>query len=212
MAKIKAIFFDMDGVLIDARDLHYEALNAALMPFGMPISRDAHLSTFDGLSTRQKLVILSETLGLPTGLHDLIHDLKQKHTQAKISTHCRPVFHHRYMLSRLQREGYRLALCSNSVRDSVEEMIRYANIGEFFEFTLSNEDIANPKPAPDIYIEAARRMGLAPYECLAVEDNANGIAAANSAAVKVLVVADPDDITYERVIERLDAVKREVAR
>lgn len=212
MAKIKAIFFDMDGVLIDARDLHFEALNAALAPFGMPISRDAHLATFDGLSTRQKLVILSETLGLTAGLHDLIHDLKQKHTQSKISTHCRPVFHHRYMLSRLKREGFRLALCSNSVRDSVNEMTRSASIGDFFEFTLSNEDIVNPKPSPDIYIEAARRMGLAPHECLAIEDNANGIASANSAGVEVLVVADPNDATYERIAERLKLVEREMVR
>jgi HAD superfamily hydrolase (TIGR01509 family) len=212
MAKIKAILFDMDGVLIDGRDLHYDALNAALAPFGMPISRDAHLATFDGLSTRQKLLTLSETMGLPVGLHGIIHKLKQRHTQTKINLHCRPVFHHRYMLARLRREGYRLALCSNSVRASVDSMIRCAGIAEFFEFTLSNEDVDNAKPAPDIYLEAARRMNLAPAECLAVEDNANGIASAKSAGVEVLVVADPDDTHYERVAERLHAIQREAVR
>ncbi len=212
MAKIKAILFDMDGVLIDGRDLHYDALNAALAPFGMPISRDAHLTTFDGLSTRQKLLTLSETMGLPVGLHDIIHDLKQRHTQTKINLHCRPVFRHRYMLARLRREGYRLALCSNSVRGSVDSMTRCAGITEFFEFTLSNEDVDNAKPAPDIYLEAARRMNLAPAECLAVEDNANGIASAKSAGVEVLVVADPDDTHYERVAERLHAIQREPVR
>jgi HAD superfamily hydrolase (TIGR01509 family) len=212
MAKIKAILFDMDGVLIDGRDLHYDALNAALAPFGMPISRDAHLATFDGLSTRQKLLTLSETMGLPVGLHGIIHNLKQRHTQTKINLHCRPVFHHRYMLARLRREGYRLALCSNSVRASVDSMIRCAGIVEFFEFTLSNEDVDNAKPAPDIYLEAARRMNLAPAECLAVEDNANGIASAKSAGVEILVVADPDDTHYERVAERLDAIQREAVR
>jgi beta-phosphoglucomutase len=212
MAKIKAILFDMDGVLIDGRDLHYDALNAALAPFGMPISRDAHLTNFDGLSTRQKLLNLSETLGLPVGLHGIIHDLKQRHTQTKINLHCRPVFHHRYMLARLRREGYRLALCSNSVRASVDSMTRCASIAEFFEFTLSNEDVDNAKPAPDIYLEAVRRMNLAPTECLAVEDNANGIASAKLAGVEVLVVADPDDTRYERVAERLDAIHREAVR
>jgi HAD superfamily hydrolase (TIGR01509 family) len=204
MAKIKAIFFDMDGVLVDARDLHYEALNAALTPFGIPISRDAHLTTFDGLSTRQKLVILSETLGLPTGLHDLIHTLKQQHTHAKISVHCRPVFRHRNMLARLRREGFRLALCSNSIRASVDEMTRCTGIAEFFEFMLSNEDVSKGKPAPDIYDEAVRRMGLQPEECLAIEDNANGIASAKSAGIDVLAVADPNDIYYDRVRQRLD--------
>lgn len=204
MRKTKAIFFDMDGVLVDARDLHYEALNAALAPFGIPISRDAHLTTFDGLSTRQKLLILSETLGLPVGLHDLIHDLKQQQTYAKISLHCRPVFRHRYMLSRLRQEGFRLALCSNSVRASVDAMLRYTGIAEFFEFTLSNEDVDNGKPSPDIYLEAVRRMGLSPEECLAVEDNANGVASAKSAGLDVLMVADTDDVYYDRVRARLE--------
>jgi beta-phosphoglucomutase len=211
MPKIKAIFFDMDGVLIDARDLHYEALNAALAPFGMPIGRDAHLTTYDGLSTRQKLGMLSETLGLPVRLHGLINNLKQKHTQAKINAHCRPVFRHRYMLSRLRQEGYRLALCSNSVRKSVEEMTLSANIAEFFEFMLSNEDIEKPKPSPEIYQEAVRRAGFAPHECMAIEDNANGIASAKSAGVNVLVVADPDDVSYDRVAERLRILEQEMA-
>ena len=210
MPKIKAILFDMDGVLIDARDLHYEALNAALSPFGLPISRDAHLATFDGLSTRQKLLMLSETMGLPTDLHDLIHDLKQKHTQARIAAHCRPVFQHRYMLSSLKRRGIRLGLCSNSIRLSVESMMNAAKIASFFEFMLSNEDVKNPKPAPDIFSEAVRRMGLSPKECLAVEDNPNGIAAAKSAGVEVLVVADPDDVNYERIDKRISEIEREM--
>ena len=104
MLRIDLVLFDMDGVLIDARHLHYEALNAALSPFGLEISHDAHLANFDGLSTRQKLSILSETRGLPQGLHSLVNRLKQKFTLAKISSHCRPVFHHRYLLSHLRRE------------------------------------------------------------------------------------------------------------
>ena len=106
MPRIEAVLFDMDGVLIDARELHYEALNAALGPFGLELSHDAHLARFDGLSTRQKLTLLSETRGLPVGLHDLINELKQSLTLAKIPLHCRPVFQHRYMLSRLRQEGY----------------------------------------------------------------------------------------------------------
>lgn len=207
MRKVKAILYDMDGVLIDARDWHYEALNLALTPFGMPISRDEHLGTFDGLSTRQKLEILYRARGMPRGLHAFINALKQKHTQALIAAHCRPVFHHRYMLARLSRENFRLAMCSNSVRESVDAMARQASIDEFFEFTLSNEDVKNPKPAPDIYLEAMRRMGCAPDECLVVEDNANGIAAARAAGAHVLMVGDPDDVTYDRVMGALRAIE-----
>jgi HAD superfamily hydrolase (TIGR01509 family) len=198
----------MDGVLIDARHLHFEALNAALSPFGLEISHDAHLANFDGLSTRQKLTILSEARGLPTGLHTLINELKQKFTLAKIAAHCRPVFHHRYLLSRLAREGYRLALCSNSVRQSVDEMMRAANLIEFFELTLSNEDIQLPKPHPEIYLEAAKRLDIQPDRCLVVEDNVNGIRSAKSAGMHVLEVADPEAVTYDRVATALEQIAR----
>ena len=80
----------------------------------------------------------------------LINELKQKFTLAKIPSYCRPVFHHRYLLSRLAQEGYRLALCSNSVRRTVDEMMRAAELDMFFELTLSNEDIKLPKPDPEI--------------------------------------------------------------
>ena len=206
MQRIDAILFDMDGVLIDARPLHYEALNAALSPFGLEISHDAHLANFDGLSTRQKLVILSETRGLPHGLHGLINQFKQKLTLEKIPTHCRPEFHHRYLLARLKRDGYRLAMCSNSVRQSVNEMIRSADLENYFELTLSNEDIKHPKPDPEIYLTAAKRLNVQPDRCLVVEDNQNGIQSAKAAGMHVLEVADPDAVTYERVTEMLETI------
>lgn len=206
MQRIDAIFFDMDGVLIDARHLHYEALNSALHPFGLEISHDAHLANFDGLSTRQKLAILSETRGLPSGLHSLINELKQKFTLAKIPAYCRPVFHHRYLLSRLVQEGYRLALCSNSVRRTVDEMMRAAELDIFFETTLSNEDIKLPKPDPEIYLAAANRLNVQPDRCLVVEDNVNGIRAATAAGMHVLEVVDPDAVTYERIANALKTI------
>ena len=206
MQRIDAILFDMDGVLIDARHLHYEALNAALSPFGLEISHDAHLANFDGLSTRQKLVILSETRGLPRGLHGLINEFKQKLTLEKIPTHCRPVFHHRYLLARLNRDGYRLALCSNSVRQSVDGMIQSADLRRFFELMLSNEDIEHPKPNPEIYLTAAKRMDVQPDRCLVVEDNVNGIQAARAAGMHVLEVEDPDGVTYERIAATLEMI------
>jgi HAD superfamily hydrolase (TIGR01509 family) len=211
MRRIDAIFFDMDGVLIDARQLHYEALNAALAPFGLEISHDAHLANFDGLSTRQKLAILSETRGLPAGLHALINELKQKFTLAKIPTHCPPVFQHRYLLSQLVKQKFRLALCSNSVRKTVDEMMRTADLACFFDLTLSNEDIRHPKPHPEIYLEAAKRLNVQPDRCLVVEDNANGIRSAKAAGMHVVEVADPDAVTYDRIASALEAVARGAA-
>lgn len=199
MAKIKAVIFDMDGVLVDARDWHYEALNMALAPFGVPIDRESHLTTYDGLSTRQKLKMLEKTHALDSCLHDFINDLKQKYTHELVVTHCHPTFHHRYLLSRLQHEGLKLAMCSNSVRQSVDLIMGRTHLFDFFEFALSNEDVTKPKPDSEIYDRAIKALSLKPAECLIVEDNINGITAAKASGAHVLEIAHPDDVTYQTV-------------
>jgi beta-phosphoglucomutase len=116
---IKAVIFDMDGVLIDAKEWHYEALNKALALFGHNISRADHLSTFDGLPTRTKLEMLSKEHGLPRGLHKVLNELKQKYTLDQVHLNCRPIFIHEYALSQLKQKGYKIGVASNSVRQSV---------------------------------------------------------------------------------------------
>jgi beta-phosphoglucomutase len=206
MSAIEVIVFDMDGVLIDAREWHYRALNMALAPFGMEIGLDAHLTTFDGLPTKVKLDMLTQSRGLPVGLTGLINTLKQRHTRALIAAHCKPVFHHRFLLSGLRREGYPTAVCSNSIRSTVDEMLAYADLAKYFAFTLSSDDVTHPKPAPDIYTEACRRFGVSPARCLVIEDNANGIAAARAAGTHVLEVSDPSQVTFERVMSEISSI------
>ena len=196
---IKAILFDMDGVLIEAKEWHYEALNRALDLFGMPIDRDAHLATFDGLPTRHKLEILSKTRGLPTGLQKFVNDLKQSYTTEIIYSRCRPVFHHRFALSRLKDEGYKLAVCSNSIRQTVELMMSLSRLDTYLEAKLSNEDVRRPKPDPEIYLAAMTQLGVKAEEALVLEDNAHGIQAARASGAHVLVVGSPDDVTYDRI-------------
>ena len=120
MNDIQAVIFDMDGVLIDAKEWHFEALNKALTLFGYSISRFDHLVTYDGLPTRRKLEMLSLERGLPLQLHDFINELKQIYTTELIYLHCRPAFHKQFALSRLKADSYRLAVASNAVRRSVE--------------------------------------------------------------------------------------------
>src|SRR5262249_55468502 len=141
--------FDMDGVLIEAKDWHYDALNRALEKFGMAIDRDAHLTTYDGLPTRRKLEMLSKTRGLPTRLHGFLNDLKQAYTLEIIYAKCKPNFTHQRTLSRLKAEGYRLGVCSNSVRLTVETMMRLARLDGHLELMLSNEDVRKAKPDPE---------------------------------------------------------------
>jgi beta-phosphoglucomutase len=204
---IKAILFDMDGVLVDAREWHYEALNRALKIFGMAISLDSHLSTFDGLPTRRKLQILSKSRGLPAGLHDFVNELKQTYTQEIMVSLCKPSFHHQYALRFLKRQGYRMAVCSNSIRNTVKSMMELAQLSDYFEVMLSNEDVSKAKPDPEIYLTAMARMDLTPSDCMIVEDNENGIQAARASGAHTMLVTAASDVTCDRIMAEIRNVE-----
>lgn len=201
--RIKAVLFDMDGVLIDAKDWHYEALNKALGLFGIEISRYDHLATFDGLPTKVKLQMLSKRYYLPEELHSFINSLKQDYTVEIVSQRCHPMFHHEYALSRLRREGYQIAVCSNSVRKSIELMMERSQLMPYIDLIVSNEDVAKAKPDPEMYETAIRKFELEPLECLVVEDNPNGIQAGRASGASVLEVATVYDVNYENIMRKI---------
>jgi beta-phosphoglucomutase len=205
---IEAVVFDMDGVLIDAKDWHYEALNEVLELFGMAIGRDSHLATFDGLPTRRKLEILSKTRAFPRGLHDFVNKLKQDRTVEKAMSRCRPVFQHRFALSKLRGDGLRLAVCSNSVRQSVELMMRLSRLDEYLELLVSNEDVRRPKPDPEMYQYAFSRLAVSPEQVLVLEDNEHGIEAARASGAHVMIVGSPDDVRYASIRKAIDVANK----
>lgn len=208
---IKAVLFDMDGVLIDAKEWHYETLNDALALFGLNISRAEHLAVYDGLPTRKKLEMLSKSQGLPTRLHEFVNALKQSMTYQAVISKCRPVFHHQYALARLKREGRSMAVCSNSVRSTVEAMMHQSDLLQYLDFFLSNQDVAKAKPDPEIYLTAIQRFGFHPGECLIIEDNEHGIQAARASGAHVLVVGSTNDVTYERIQNEINRIEASAA-
>ena len=199
MSKIKAILFDMDGVLIEAKDWHYEALNRALGLFGLEISRYDHLTTFDGLPTKVKLKMISKRFFLPESLHTFINQVKQSYTAELIHERCHPLFHHEYALSKLHQEGYKIAVCSNSIRKTIELMMDKAELTPYLDLIVSNEDVTKAKPDPEMYQTAIRKFGLQPEECIVVEDNPNGIQAGKASGASVLEVATVYDVTYDNI-------------
>lgn len=199
MSKIKAVIFDMDGVLIEAKDWHYEALNKALQLFGMEISRYDHLVTYDGLPTKKKLEMLTYERGLPKGLHTFINDMKQQYTMEIVHAECKPRFYHEYALSKLKNEGYNMAVCSNSIHNTIKVMIQKASLEEYLDFYISNQDVKNGKPDPEMYIKAIEKMRLNPKECMIVEDNENGIKAAKASGANVMIVNTVEDVNFENI-------------
>ena len=204
---IKAIIFDMDGVLIDAKEWHYEALNRALSLFGLSISRYDHLTTYDGLPTKKKLEMLSLERELPRELHSFINAMKQQYTMEIVHSKCKPRFAQEYALSTLKARGYKLAVASNSIRDTVEVMMEKERLDVYLDAMLSTADVSRPKPDPEIYIKAIARLNLLATDSLVVEDNRSGIKAAIDAGAHVLVVKRVEDVNLANILSRIREIE-----
>ncbi|MEM6472198.1 MAG: HAD family phosphatase [Planctomycetota bacterium] len=200
---IKAIIFDMDGVLVDAKVWHFDALNQALELFGYRISQFEHHRRFDGLPTRKKLEILADEQGFPRSLSSFVNEMKQHFLLETAEQLCTPNSLHVDTLSRLRADGFDLALASNSIRRSVDKLMRLTQLDAFLSFTLSNEDVDRPKPSPEIYRLAIERLGRRPDECLVVEDGEYGLAAAKAAGAHLCRVESVHDVNYANIQKRL---------
>ncbi len=195
---IKVILFDLDGVLVESREMHYEALNRALAKFGYTISREEHLSTYDALPTKSKLAMLTEQKGLPPDLHEQVWRQKQEETLAIINR-MQPDERLRTILRRLREEKYTIIVCSNSTRESTKLMLLRKGFFEFVDFYLSNQDVHHTKPHPEMYLAAMIKAGARPKECLVVEDSHYGRQAAVDAGAYLCPVRDVEDVMYEKI-------------
>jgi HAD superfamily hydrolase (TIGR01509 family) len=197
---IKLIIFDLDGVLVDAKKIHYDTLNTALHQIGKQyiISESEHLSTYDGLKTFEKLNILSARKGLPVESHNAVWKEKQRLTIEAISQlqHDAKLI---AMCQQLRNDGYKLACCSNSIRRSVLVMLSRLGIAEHMDLIYSNEDVRHGKPHPEIYWTAMSALGLLPEDTLVVEDSPHGLLAAQRCGADVLRVKNSQDLTLEKI-------------
>ena len=197
---IKLIIFDLDGVLVEAKNIHFEALNMALKEYA--ISWDEHLSIYDGLKTNQKLEMLHQRKGLPKEYFKNIWEEKQKYTlealknlnQSNILIDC---------MDLLSKDGYILAVCSNSIRKTVLTVLSRLGIIEYFDLILSNEDVTNSKPHPEIYWSAIAKLNVLPEETLIVEDSPYGLLAANRSNSHILRVKSPNDVFYSTINNKI---------
>jgi HAD superfamily hydrolase (TIGR01509 family) len=202
---IKFIIFDLDGVLVEAKNIHFEALNKALGP-QYEITWNEHLSRYDGLKTNQKLEILTQDKGLPIKLHKQVWDDKQKYTLEALSS-LKPNPQLQVCMDLLIQEGFKLAVCSNSIRKTVLTVLSKFDIIDRFDLILSNEDVVSSKPHPEIYWSAMSKMGYLPEETLIVEDSPYGLLAASRSKASVMRVGSPKDVTYNNIHKHLNQTK-----
>ena len=204
----KLIIFDLDGVLVSTKDLHYEALNSALEEVDSKyvISRQDHLKTFDGLKSSEKLDMLTKDRGLPQELHSQIWNRKQELTIQQLQ-HIKPDQFIKMTLRELRRRGYKLACCSNAIRRSVLTILSKLDLIEQLDLIISNEDVKQGKPHPEMYWKAMSIMGVLPEETLIVEDSPAGLLAASRSRADVLRVDTPKDVNIKNIAEKLNIKK-----
>jgi beta-phosphoglucomutase-like phosphatase (HAD superfamily)/dTDP-glucose pyrophosphorylase len=202
---IKFVIFDLDGVLVEAKEIHYEALNEALGEKYM-ITWDEHLSRYDGLKTSQKLEMLTKDKGLPIDLYDKVWINKQKLTIEKL----RNLSQSEQLIecmSSLTNDGYKIAVCSNSIRKTVLTVLSKLGIIEYVDLIISNEDVKNSKPHPEMYWKAISMMSFLPEQTLIVEDSPYGLLAASRSKSHVLRVKSPTEVSYSNIIKKINEIK-----
>ena len=198
---IKLILFDLDGVLIDAKKLHYDALNLALEDKYF-INEDEHTNIYDGRKTKEKLNMLSMDKGLPVELHDQVYTDKQKLTLELISQ-LKPINEIISLFKELEFQNYLIGVCSNSIRRTVLTALAKTELMEYCSVILSNEDVKNSKPHPEMYWKAMSMMGVLPENTLIVEDSPPGLLAAQRSRANYIRVDDPWDVTREKILPNL---------
>ena len=200
----KLVIFDLDGVLIESRELHYHSLNDALRSIDAKyvISRDEHLSIYDGLNTTRKLKLLSESKGLPAEYHDMVWQRKQLATFELIKNFPRDeklvdIF------TKLKSAGYMLAVASNSIRETVKLSLLKTGIMEYVDYWVSNQDVNHPKPFPEMYWQCMTKCKALPRDTLIIEDSHIGRQGALDSGAVLLAVENSHDVTWEKINTRL---------
>jgi len=193
------VLFDLDGVLVDACDWHYMALNEAMREIvGFEISREEHIAKYNGLPTAVKLRMIG--IEAPTACR--IEALKQMKTLEIIADNAKIMPEKQELHSYLKSNGVKIACVTNSIYLTAAEMLRRTGQFEFMDLIVSNADVKKNKPHPDCYDFAVKSLGVDPIACLCVEDSPKGIDAAKASCVPNLwVVSNSSDVTLENYKE-----------
>lgn len=212
MENNKLIIFDLDGVLIDSREIHYEALNMALAKIGPSyvISKEEHLSLYDGLSTTKKLNMLTQNKNLPTDLHDQVWKDKQKAT-IEIFNNLSPDRELISYMRMLKDAGFTITVASNSIRNTVKIVLLKLGVLEYIDYFISNEDVKRTKPFPEMYWECMTVAGAIPRNTIIFEDSHIGRQGAMDSGANLFAVENRFDLTkdkIERAIEMLSNNKK----
>lgn len=200
---IKLIVSDLDGCLLDAKEIHFDAFNLALKTVDSKycISLEEHLKTYDGLSTREKLKILHKEKGLPERHFSNLSNLKQLFTIELLEKFDNYNKNLRSEIEAIKKDGYLFYVASNAVEETVIKALKILNIFDLIDGVYSNKDVVNIKPHPEIYLQCMLDAGVSPSETLIIEDSKKGLEAATRSGSFVYAVDTSFDFNYKKIKE-----------
>ncbi len=207
---IKAIIFDLDGVLVDTKNIHFEALNEALKKFNFKeIKFEEHVKIFDGLPTYEKLKILNKKKNLPKKNFLKINKYKQKITSEILKKRIKKNLKILNIFKNLHKK-YKIAVATNAVNSTLKICLDKLGISKYVDYKLSNEDIKFPKPNPEIYLRIFIKFGIYPSEALIVEDSHYGREAAISSGARLLPIKTIEELTLKKLKLNLTSQKTHI--
>lgn len=205
MTQNKLFIFDLDGVLIDSRDLHYHSLNDSLREIDerYVISREEHLSVYDGLNTTRKLKLLTHNKGLDPKYYDQIWNAKQAATFELIKQF--PLDEKLIELCKFAgSQGIKIAVASNSIRETVKLSLLATGIAEYVDYYVSNEDVKRPKPYPEMYWQCMTQLNALPKDTVIFEDSHIGREGALSSGAHLVPIKNCDDMTLDKIQDAIN--------
>jgi HAD superfamily hydrolase (TIGR01509 family) len=196
---IKLIIFDLDGVLVTSKHVHFISLNLALKSVSEEyiLSLDDHLGRYDGLSTRKKLQLLTQERGLPENKHDEIWKNKQIET-IKLFSNIEIDNRLIGVVSSL-KQNYKIACCTNSIRETALIQLEKKGLLNFIDVIYTNEDVKYTKPHAQLYMKCMVDLDVNPDETIILEDSFIGRRAASRSGAYVLPVDSPEEVTLDKV-------------
>ncbi|WEO98943.1 HAD family phosphatase [Streptomyces sp. FXJ1.172] len=182
-----SIIFDLDGTLVDSEPNYYEASRRTLAEHGVAHFSWADHKSYVGVSTLETAARWRERYGLSVPARELLAELNPRYLElARARTPVYPQM--RKFVELLAADGVPMAVASGSSPEAMEAILEGTGLGRYLRTTVSSEEVPHGKPAPDVFLEAARRLGAAPADCVVLEDAAPGAAAAHAAGMRCIAI------------------------
>jgi beta-phosphoglucomutase family hydrolase len=193
---IKAVIFDMDGVIIDSEPIHFESDQMTMKHFGIEISHE-ELNQYVGVSNLVMWSDLKAKFNLTASIDELME--KQSYFKKYLigNKKLEPIEGIPHLLAQIKDAGVKIGLASSSNRDFIEMILNNLEIIHYFEVIVSGEEVTKSKPEPDIFLKAAEKLKIDPKNCLVIEDSQNGVKAAILAGMTCIGFNNPNSGTHD---------------